>query len=133
MTHKRAAAGAGSVFPWKRDGVQVGWTAMADLGVGPEGKRKRKAIYGKTQRQVRDRLNEVLRDRQRGVLPTSGRLTVGDWLERWLSSVTSAGRVRPRTLDHYRWLVADHLTPSLGSKPLAKLSPSEVENALGPL
>src|SRR5690348_2114231 len=105
---RRAAAGAGSVYPWKRDGQQVGWTAMADLGVGPNGRRRRQAIYGKTQREVRDRLNEVLRDRQRGVLPRSGRLRVGDWLGRWLEAVRPS--VRRPTYDQYEWIVRQHLT-----------------------
>src|SRR5579859_7327325 len=97
----RARAGAGSVFPWKRRNAatgeveQVGWCAMADLG-WVDGKRQRKAIYGRTQREVTDRLNETLRDHQRGVLPKAGRTMVDQWLTTWLRSIESS--VRPRTL-----------------------------------
>jgi integrase len=125
---RRAAAGAGSVYPWKRDGQQVGWTAMADLGVGSDGKRKRQAIYGKTQREVRDKLNGVLDKHRRGALPRSGRLTVGAWLERWLKAVD--GSVRPRTFEHYDQIAHNHLIPAIGSRPLAKLMPSDVEAML---
>ena len=61
---------------------------MADLGYSG-GKRKRQAAYGRTQREVVDRLNELLRDHQRGVLPTSGRTTVEQWLTTWLGAVES--------------------------------------------
>jgi hypothetical protein len=66
---------------------------MVDLGV-IDGKRRRKAIYGKRQRDVIDRLNEALRDRQRGFLPKPGKVTVEQWLANWLRTV--APSVRPR-------------------------------------
>ena len=129
----RRGQGQGSLFPWKRKNPetgeleQIGWCAMADLGyIG--GKRRRQALYGKTQREVVDRLNETLRDHQRGVLPKAGRTTLEQWLTTWLGSVE--GSIRPRTLEHYRWIVREHLIPSLGRTPLAKLAPSDVETML---
>src|SRR5262249_55938158 len=97
----------------------------ADLGV-VDGKHRRKSFYGKTQRQVRDRLNEALHAHQRGVLPkAAGKTTVEQWLATWLRSIE--GTVRPRTLEHYRWLVDKHLGPSIGRKQLSRLTPRDIE------
>lgn len=128
----RRGQGQGSLFPWKRRNeagelVQVGWTAMADLGI-VDGKRRRKAIYGKTQREVIERLNETLRDHQRGTLAKPGRVTVEQWMNRWLQSIE--GGVRPTTLQHYRWIATEHIIPAIGRRQLSKLEPSDVEAML---
>ena len=133
MATSRRGQGQGSLFPWKRrnpktgDVEQVGWCAMADLGM-VDGKRKRKAVYGKTQREVVERLNETLRDHQRGTLPKPGRVTVEAWLKTWLQSIE--GGVRPKTLSHYRWIAEEHLIPAIGRRQLSKLEPSDVEAML---
>jgi integrase len=106
---------------------QVGWCAMVDLGI-VDGMRKRRAIYGKTQRDVVEKLNEALRDHQRGSLPKPGRVTVEQWLKTWLTSIE--GGVRLRTLEHYRWIAETHIIPAIGRKQLAKLEPSDVEAML---
>ncbi len=69
----------------------------------------------------------ILDKRRRGVLPASGRLTMGVWLERWLAS--AEGSVRPRTMEHDQ-ITHNHLIPSLGSKQLAKVTSSDVEAML---
>ena len=125
---RRAAAGAGSVYPRKRDGRQVGWTAMADLGVGPDGKRKRQAVYARTQAEARRKLNELLAQLQKGHLPRSGSITAEKWLQRWLEAIRPS--VRHKTDRQYEYLVRVHLAPALGRKPLSRLAPSDVEAML---
>ena len=50
---KRRGHGEGSIHQ-RADGL---WCAIADLGRGANGKRKRKYIYGKTRKEVADQLN----------------------------------------------------------------------------
>lgn len=95
--NKRAAAKSGSVYVWKRNGVQVGWTGAADI-TGADGKRKRQVVYAKTQAEARRRLNEVLSQHQAGTLPTSGRLTVRAWLEIWLKRQRAESGPAPSTI-----------------------------------
>jgi len=59
------------------------------------------------------------------VLPPPERLTVGQFLQRWLADVVRP-RVRATTYEGYERLVRRHLEPSLGRRPLAKLSPADV-------
>jgi integrase len=104
---------------------------MAQISLGYlEGKRRRLSLYGRTRREVAEKLAERLRDHQRGVLPkTTSRVSTEQWLRTWLRQVASS--VRPRTLEHYQWLVETHLIPALGHIPLVRLTPSDVEAMLG--
>ena len=56
----------------------------------------------------------------------SAELTVGAFLDGWLTDVVRLS-VRPRTYASYRYIVALHLTPTLGDIPLASLSPADVQ------
>ena len=75
------------------------------------------------------RTRSALRDRFRGAPgppPAPGGITVGAFLESWLTEV-ARGTVRPRTYVSYRYVVDLHLVPRLGDLSLAKLSPSDVQ------
>jgi integrase len=60
-------------------------------------------------------------------LPTAVKdLTLGAFLEDWLTDVVRLS-VRPRTYVSYRYVVRLHLAPGLGQRPLAALSPADVQ------
>ena len=71
MGQRRRGHGEGSVYK-REDGV---WCASVDLGV-VNGKRKRKMVYGKTRKEVAEKLKVVQRDRAAGQL--FGPLKVAD-------------------------------------------------------
>jgi hypothetical protein len=73
--------------------------ARVDLG-WQDGKRRSKAIYGRTRRAVADALQTALRATQEGTLVADERQTVSAFLTRWLQDVART-RVRPRILDGY--------------------------------
>jgi integrase len=101
------------------------WMAAVHLGWSPDGKRRRKFLYGKTREEVAAKLEEEQRNRRQGIPPTPGRLTVGAYLATWLENV-AAPSLRPSTLISYRQIVSRHLNPSLGRMPLAQLEPDHV-------
>jgi integrase len=104
------------------------WTASIDLGYSG-GRRRRKAFYGATRRDVADKLTAALRARQQGLPILGERQTTGAFLESWLRD-TAAHKVRPKTLMRYEGIVRLYLVPALGRIPLAKLSPSHVQKML---
>ena len=57
------------------------------------------------------------------------RRTTGDWLRWWLSEIVP-GTVRESTLEGYRHVADTYVVPSLGSIPLAKLGPHDVQSML---
>src|SRR5664279_5532139 len=53
-------------------------------------------------------------------------MTLGAFLEAWLTDVVRLS-VRPRTYASYQYVVRVHLAPCLGDRPLAALSPADVQ------
>ena len=120
----RRGNGEGSVFQ-RKDGR---WVGTVTLGY-ESGRRRRKSIYGKTQREVVEKLAQIRRDVQLGMQPADERTRVGELLQRWLDE-SARPRVRPRTLEGYRAIVRLHLDPTLGHVPLVKLTPIHVQELL---
>lgn len=99
------------------------WMARVDLG-WQDGKRRRKTLYGRTKREVQDKLRETLHRTEKGLPPIPEHETVGAFLRRWLEIVR--GKVRPRTHKSYEQVVRIHLEPGIGRVRLAKLTPLDV-------
>jgi integrase len=100
------------------------WVARVDLG-WRDGKRRRKAIYGKTRREVAGRLTKTLLDVQQGAVLPDERQTVAQFLNRWLEHKRT--RLRPRAWLTYEQAVRLHLVPGIGTVRLARLSPGQLE------
>jgi hypothetical protein len=95
----RRGHGEGSISKRKVDGKVVGYVAMLDMGY-VDGKRKRKAIYGKTRGEVRDRLDEEKRRPKAGMVTTGKSQTVEAYLTTWLN-VWAKPKARPATFTTY--------------------------------
>jgi integrase len=93
------------------------------------GVRKRKAVYAKTRKEAHERLLQLIADLQRGVLPSTGKETLAEFLEYWLQQVAKP-TLRPRTFARYQEIVRLHLLPALGHVPLGKLTPAQVQSLL---
>jgi len=80
----------------------------------------------RTRSAVRERFRGAADPDTVGMPAEAAELTVGDFLEGWLTQVARV-TVRPRTYVSYRYVVGLHLTPALGDLPLASLSPADVQ------
>ncbi len=107
------------------DGV---WCASVDLGYAG-GKRRRKVVYGKTRRQVAEKLAAMNQARSSGrpVVDDSRRL--GDYLEHWLSEVIEQDR-KPATAASDTDMVHRHIALELGHIRLDRLSAMDVRSFL---
>lgn len=106
---------------------------MARLDLGwRDGRRRRKTVYGRTRREVADKLTALLNRAKAEDVPTDERQTVRQFTRRWLVDVAKP-RVRPRTWVTYEAAVTHHIDPLLGSKQIAKLAPRHVQEWLGSL
>ena len=99
------------------------WMARVDLG-WQDGKRCRKTLYGRTKREVQEKLHEAVQRLEHGLRPVPEQETVGAYLGRWLDF--KQGQLRPRTYTSYEHIVRCHLVPGLGRVRLAKLTPHDV-------
>lgn len=125
MSDKRRGRGEGSIFK-REDGS---WCASITVGV-INGRRQRKFVYGKTRKEVAEKLQSLQRQHAAGV--TFTRLTVKEFLEQWLEQ-TVKRKNRVRTYHKYAEDVANHLVPALGHHQLAKLTPTHVQALLNQL
>jgi integrase len=100
------------------------WAAAVSL---PDGRRK--FFYGKTREEARRKLNRALHAIEVGSLTDSRGVTVGEFLDQWLTEVVQPN-VRPWTYKGYEVHVRLHLKPAIGHIPLAKLAPLHVQQLL---
>jgi integrase len=108
VTRRRRGHGEGSIYR-RPDGR---WVAVLDLG-WRDGRRARKYLYGRTRDQVARTLARALTQQQQGHEFANERLTVEQFLARWLEA--KQGTVRPGTWARYEELVRLHVTRSLAS------------------
>jgi integrase len=105
------------------------WVGSVSLGYGPDGKRIRRKVFGKTKQEVRDRLKALHQERDAG-FKTSSTYTVRKAVEDWLREGLDGASERTRTL--YEGLLGPVLE-AIGAKPLRTLSAGDVRMALGQL
>jgi hypothetical protein len=55
--------------------------------------------------------------------PMGARVRLRDYADDWIAQRPG---LRPRTVDLYRWLLAKHVTPYIGSLPIGKMTPQVV-------
>lgn len=121
----RRGRGEGTVYRYRG-----GWAAQVSVNA-PGAPRRRRTVYGQTQRAVLAKVEVLDAERARGMpLERSASLTVGAYLENWvtvaLPARVAAGQLKDSTLDGYRDTVTHHLLPGLGRYPLASLSPQHL-------
>jgi integrase len=100
-----------------------GWCAQYVVHTA-EG-RKRKTLYGKTRQEVAAKLAKALSDREGGLLFDAGSLTVGEYLDRWLTDSVK-DTVRLTTYQGYERICRLHIKPSLGRVRLKDLTVAHV-------
>ena len=107
----------GSIYYRNSDGK---WVGSVTLGTG-----KRKVFYGKTRKEVADKLKVALHEQQQGTLVKSSSQTVAQFLTDWLENVHRR-RLRPRTYERYDEVINLHVIPALGRYQLQKLTAQHV-------
>jgi integrase len=112
--------GEGGITRHKKSGLYMArYTVQTPTGP------KRKTIYGKTRREVDEKLTAAKADRDRGLTFDADSLTVGRYLERWLAD-SVRDTVKATTYETYEQLMRLHLVPTLGRVKLKNLTPAHV-------
>ena len=103
------------------------WRGAVSLGYGPDGKRIRRKVGGRTRQDVKDKLEELHADLAVGVHAPDGRYTVGQAVEDWLRDGLKGRSEKTVTLNR------DVLKPvvgRIGRKALRELTAQDVRRAL---
>src|SRR5690349_6222347 len=89
------------------------WMARLHLGYDPAGKRQRQTFYGKTRKEVQEKLLAARHAQQQGLPVKTDRQTVAQFLVQWVEE-SARPAVRPRTYASYRQVIRLYLLPALG-------------------
>lgn len=104
------------------------WAVVLDLGRDSLGKRRQKwhTVHG-TKKDAQRRLTELLHQFNTGTYVEPTKLTLGDYLERWLTDYAEPN-VAAKTFERYCEIVRKHLVPNLGRFVLAKIHPLHIQD-----
>src|SRR3712207_2463031 len=120
----RRANGEGTITR-RKDGL---WQAAIYVSQ-PDGTVRRRYLYNRDRDRLREQLNELAYQAGRGIPAPEGSVTVGEYLDQWLTEV-AAKQVRPSTYTGYETNVRLHIKPLIGSKRLAKLTTRDVRKMI---
>lgn len=122
----RRGPGEGSVY---REGPY--WVATVEVGANTfNARRVRRKVKGRTRAEVLRKAAEIRRQVEAGLVPADATTTVAEFLERWLTAVVAHRVDSPNTEANYRAVVRTHLAPGLGSVPVGRLTPEQVDRFL---
>ena len=126
---KRAAQGSGTIRKKvvRRNGQDyIYWEARVTVGRDPgTGKQIQRSFSGKTQKEVREKMQAAAVAVNDNSYSEPAKLTMGAWLDIWETEYL--GDVKPRTKDSYKATIRTHIKPALGAVKLSALSPHEIQ------
>jgi integrase len=108
----RRGHGEGSIYQ-RKDGR---WVASIVLE-----NHQRKDIYGKTRKEVQEKLRVALNDKKQGTLGTGASVKLGAYLIDWLDNVHKS-TIRMTTYTQYHSIIKAHIIPALGHVTVQKLT-----------
>ena len=122
-TRKTKGAKGGGTIRQRPDGR---WEARYTLGIDPgTGKQIQKSVYGKTQREVRQKLTAITAEIDSGTYQEPCKMTVNEWLDIWLKDYQIG--VKDSTAYLYERQSKLYLRPALGNIPLETLKAHTVQ------
>ena len=122
-TRKTKGAKGGGTIRQRPDGL---WEARYTLGINPgTGKQIQKSVYGKTQKEVRQKLTAITAEIDNGSYQEPCKMTVNEWLDIWLADYQIG--VKDSTAYLYERQAKLYLRPALGSIPLETLKAHTVQ------
>lgn len=107
MANKRAN-GEGSINKYIVNGVNKGWRASISVGRDENGKLIRKQFYGKTQKEVKEKLEEYKKQLSLGALPNDDKLTLEQWYYTWLFDYRIKD-LKPKSFEKYEGIYRNYI------------------------
>ena len=122
-TRKTKGAKGGGTIRQRPDGL---WEARYTLGINPgTGKQIQKSVYGKTQKEVRQKLTAITAEIDNGSYQEPCKMTVNEWLDIWLKEYM--GDKKYGTIRNYKIACKCHIIPYIGKYRLSDLKPHIIQ------
>ena len=125
----RRAQGTGCIY--KKTVTRSGkeytyWEAQVTIGADPgTGKQIRKTYTGKTQKEVREKMQAAAVAVQDGDFFEPSKITLGGWFDLWFRDY--CGDKKYLTVKQYQSMTDTHIRPALGAVKLSKLSAPQIQ------
>ncbi len=123
---KKRGSGEGSIF--QRGNGR--WVSVITVGYSAGGKRLRKTIYGKTKKEVTDKLTRLANQKLDGSLTTDDQERLGDYLTNWVANDT---RLQPTTRGRYEGVIRLYINPKIGGMKISAVRPGHLESFMAGL
>ena len=115
MAERRRGKGEGSIYR-RKDGRWVGQYEVSG---------KRRYVYGRTRKEIAQKLNKAIAERDAGLFYDCKNLSLAAYLDRWLDSIR--GALAPRTVRRHEESTRIHIKPAIGKVKLSKIDPLQVQ------
>ena len=126
MASKRAN-GEGSIVKNIRNGVQKGWRASITIGRDDEGKPIRKQFTGKTQQEVKNKLEQYKKEMLLGTISTDDKITLEEWYQTWLFDYRIKD-LKPKSFEKYEGIYRNYIKGTeLGRVKLKDLRTTHIQ------
>ncbi|MCI8915618.1 MAG: site-specific integrase [Oscillospiraceae bacterium] len=132
---KKGAKGGGTIR--KKTVIRGGkeytyWESRVTVGRDPgTGKQLQRSFTGKTQKEVREKMQAAAVEVNQGTYTAPQRMTTGQWLDVWQRDYL--GSVKPATVTIYRGNIKNHIKPALEAARLDQLHPHTVQGFINGL
>lgn len=106
------------------------WQGSVSLGRDDSGKLLRKYFYGKTRKEVADKINEAVEKINKGsFIYNKDNPTAKIWGQIWLWEY-KRNSIKPRTFDQYETLLRVHVFPAIGDIKLVDLKTDHIQRLI---
>ena len=119
---KRRPSGDGMVRK-REDGR---WEGRIVVGHKQNGEPIFRYVLAKTQKELLDKLHRDLEAFQDVELTEDSRMTLGEWLDRWMEDY-GAATLRPNTLRSYEQFIRCYIKPYLGDKIVSRVTRMDIQ------
>lgn len=124
------ANGEGSIYAWRKNGKASGYKGAISYQ-DENGVTKRYVAYGRTRKDVRDKLDKARERLNAGAPVRDAKQSVGDWLTHWRATTLAISDRKESTKTLYANLSRKHLEPApFGAVRLDRLKPSNIDALL---
>lgn len=127
---KKSARGAGTI---RKKAVTRGgkpytyWEARITTGRDPgTGKQLQRSFTGKTQKEVREKMQAAAVEVDNGTYLPPNRITVSEWMTEWLSTFCT-NKVKPLTYQSYGAIIKNHINPAIGAVELQSVRGAHIQ------
>lgn len=102
------------------------WEGRLTIGINPgTGKQIRKSFTGKTQKEVREKMQAAAVTVNEGQYFEASNLTIKEWFDIWLADYMAA--VKPLTVQQYKSMSETHIIPAIGAVKLSKITAPQLQ------